>query len=276
MRLVERACKSQRAVPIYRKNRRMSCIKISIIIPAHNEARRLRSTLRRYTDALTQRCREKFELIVVVDGSSDGTVQIATNAGQIHPQIRVIEIPGRAGKGGTVLAGFSQAAGERVVVADADASTAPASLLELVDGLDRSDIVIGSRRLPNSTITARRPPARRILSLAFFVTVHTLFNLPYRDTQCGAKAFTRRAARVSFREVSETGWTFGVDLLLAARRLGLSVEEHPAIWTDSSGSRVRLMSTLGQVRAPFWRLCRRSVSDYGGSLATGILDWRES
>jgi glycosyltransferase involved in cell wall biosynthesis len=274
MSLVERACESQRAVPIYRKNRRMSCIKISIIIPAHNEARRLRSTLRRYTDALTQRYGENFELIVVANGCSDDTVQIATNASPVQPQIRVIKIPGRAGKGSAVLEGFSRAAGERAVFADA--STASALLLELADGLDRSDIVIGSRRLPSSTITVRRPPARRILSLAFIVTVHTLFNLPYRDTQCGAKAFTRRAARVLSREVSETGWTFGVDLLLAARRLGLSVEEHPVNWTDSSGSRVRLMSTLGQVCAPFWRLYRRFVSDYGGSFATGILDRRES
>lgn len=254
----------------------MPSINVSIIIPALNEERRLLSTLRWYTDAFGQRYGENFELIVVANGCTDDTARIAINASQAHSQIRVINIVEKVGKGGAVLEGFRRAAGERVLFADADASTAPVSLLELVEALDRSDIVIGSRRLPHSTITIERSYSRRFLSRAFMVTVHGLFNLPYRDTQCGAKAFTRHAARVLAPEISETGWAFDVDLLLSARRLRLSVQEHPVVWADSSGSRMRFWSTLAPVCSSLWRLSWKSAVDRRSLQANAILEKRES
>ena len=234
-------------------------MRASLIIPAHNEEERLPETLAVYEEAMQRKFDSDFEIIVVANGCIDGTVGAAIDAAARLPQLRVIDIEEPVGKGGAVLEGFRRANGEGVLFADADGATAPGSLLRLLDGLDRYDVVIGSRRLDGSTITQRQPLARRVFGTTFAKAVRLLFGAPFKDTQCGAKAFRRAAARRLARVVSETRWTFDLDLLLAASRLDLKVYEHPVVWADRPGSRLRYASTTFEVLKALWMMKLRQA-----------------
>lgn len=234
-------------------------MRVSLIIPAYNEEKRLPGTLMVYQEAMRRRFGDDFEIIVVANGCVDNTVGVATEAATASTQIRIVDIPEPVGKGGAVLEGFRQAYGDCVLFADADGATAPESLLELVDRLDRYDVVIGSRRMTGSIINQRQPRFRRMVGWSFAKTAQFFFGMPFKDTQCGAKGFRRSAARRLAQVVSETRWTFDLDLLLSAIKLGFSVYEHPVVWADCAGSRLRYGSTASEVLRSFWAMKLRQL-----------------
>jgi glycosyltransferase involved in cell wall biosynthesis len=229
-------------------------LRASLIIPAYNEEERLPGTLTIYEEAMRHRFSDDFEIIVVANGCVDNTVGVATAAAAVAPQIRIVDIKEPIGKGGAILEGFRVAYGDSVLFADADGATAPESLLELLNHLDRHDVVIGSRRMSASVITHPQPLLRRVCGWGFTQTVRFLFRTPFKDTQCGAKAFRLDAARRLAQVVSETRWTFDVDLLLSARKLELDVYEHPVVWTDRVGSQLRYGSTTSEVLRALWAM----------------------
>lgn len=229
-------------------------IRLTVVIPAHNEERRLARTLRDYSAAVADRFAEAGEIVVVANACTDGTVQMAEDLRAELPMVRVVDISGRIGKGGAILEGFRTARGDAVIFADADGSTDAASLLGLLDGLDTHDVVIGSRRLEGSRVVRPQPLSRRIFSRVFNATARGIFGLPFRDTQCGAKAFRTEAAHRLSSLVTETRWSFDLDLLLCARRSGLSIGERPVVWTDVDGSKLAAWRTAREVLTSFWRL----------------------
>lgn len=230
---------------------------VSLVIPAHNEQARLASTLDLYVRALYRSFGESFEVIVVANGCSDRTAEVARNWDPTSGKVVVVDIPEAIGKGGAVIEGFQQAKGERVIFADADAATRPESLIELLEHLDHHDVVIGSRRLPNSVITGKQPLLRRLFGHAFVTVVRLSFGLPFQDTQCGAKAFRTQAAKELSLVVTERRWVFDVDLLLAARAMGFDIIEHPVVWHDQAGSQLRIIPTIREVMSSILRLRRR-------------------
>jgi glycosyltransferase involved in cell wall biosynthesis len=229
-------------------------LQASLIIPAYNEEKRLHGTLALYEKALHHRFGDDFEIIVVANGCVDNTVGVASEAATIYPQIRIVDIKEPVGKGGAVLEGFRLAYGDGVLFADADGATTPESLLELLDHLDRYDVVIGSRRMSTSVITQPQPLLRRMCGWGFATTVRFVFGTPFKDTQCGAKVFRRAAARHLAQVVSETRWTFDLDLLLSAKKLGLKVYEHPVVWADQVGSQLRYGATTSEVLRTLWAM----------------------
>lgn len=233
-------------------------LQVSLILPAHNEERRLDATTSLYAEALLAAFGPNFEIVVVCNGCTDQTVAVARGQARHWPQVQVLVIDAPIGKGGAVLAGFQAARSEQVVFADADAATSPASLLSLLPDLKRFDLVIGSRRLPDSRITRPQPTARRFFGWGFARLAQALFHLPYHDTQCGAKALRRPAALALAGLVTERRWTFDLDLLLSARRLGLRVAERPVEWADQEGTRLRVVPTAGEVLRSLWRLRQRA------------------
>ena len=231
-------------------------LEVSLIIPARNEEHRLRSCIEAYWRTFETRYETRFEIIVVTNGCIDNTVAIANEAARTRPNLRVHDIPHAAGKGAAVLEGFRQARGDHLLFADADAATSAVSLLELVAALERCDIAIGSRRLPGSVVLQPQSILRRLCGALFLVAVRFLFGLPYRDTQCGAKALRRGPASELAACVRESRWAFDVDLLLTARALGLRIVEQPVTWANDGSSGLRILPTAFEVARSLRRIRR--------------------
>jgi glycosyltransferase involved in cell wall biosynthesis len=179
-------------------------------------------------------------LIVVVNGSSDRTDEVASSYATTHPEVSVIVEPRNVGKGGALLLGFQAATGEKIGFSDADGSTPPAAFQQLVDRLDFPGAVIASRWLPESKVSPKQPPSRRIASRIFNLLVRVLFGLRITDTQCGGKVISCDALMQVLPNLGLTRWAFDVDLLFQLRRAGYRIEEIPTVWQDVSGSKINV------------------------------------
>lgn len=205
---------------------------LSVVIPAFNEEKRLAETLPGAKDYLAGR---ECEIIVVDDGSSDRTAEIAGKYG-----CRVIKHPRNLGKGAAVKSGVLAAKGDLVLVTDADLAAPIAELPKLGAALKKgADVAVGSREAPGAKVL-RVSFKRKLAGKAFNLLVRLITGLPYRDTQCGFKLFRKGAAEVLFSLSECKGYCFDVEILLFARELGLKVEEVGVSWADVPGSKVRL------------------------------------
>jgi dolichyl-phosphate beta-glucosyltransferase len=211
----------------------------SVIIPAFNEAQRLPPFLEKVVAYFEGRD-EPYEVIVVDDGSTDGTADVV---GTRHlPSVRVLRLPANAGKGAAVRAGMLAAKGAYRLFADADGATPIEELKRLEPMLVAGvDVVIGSRVLvdPGVSVTTRphRVAAGRIFN--WLVSMAGLTNIA--DSQCGFKAFTGSAASRLFEALTTQGFGFDVELLLRARAAGCRIVEVPVNWSDQAGSKVGVL-----------------------------------
>lgn len=217
-------------------------MKYSIIIPAYNEEARIGDTVREYAEYMEAHFSpEEAELLIIVNGSHDRTGEIAREMERTFSFVRTWETPERQGKGGAVLKGFELAKGEILSFTDADNATVAGELRKLLDAVERGvDAVIGSRWLSESRQVVPQPLMRRIASRVFNGIVRLLFQFPYKDTQCGAKAFKKQAIEEVRSEIHTTGWAFDVALIWRLRCHGYHVEEIPITWSDNSKSRLRM------------------------------------
>jgi dolichyl-phosphate beta-glucosyltransferase len=240
---------------------------LSIVIPAFNEARRLPKTLTRLRQWLAETS-YRHEIIVVDDGSTDGTGEAASeNGGETLVLLR--HQPNR-GKGYAVRRGMLAATGERRLMTDADFSTPIEELPRLMDELDRgADVAIGSRAVEGARIEIHQPAYREAMGRVFNRLVQTLLLPGLEDTQCGFKLFTAQAAGQSFGACRLDGFSFDVEALYVARRLGLRIVEVPVVWRNDEASRV----SLGGGGAAFVDLIRIRLlagrGAYGSSALSG-------
>ncbi len=228
-------------------------MKLSIVIPAYNEEQRLKPMLEAYAGHFVPRYGRDVELLVVVNGSTDRTEEVARAFGDSCPQARPIVERRRIGKGGAILLGFEHAAGDLVGFVDADNSTPPEAFQDLVDHLGDADAIIANRWLKESVVQPRQPWRRRVASRIFNALVRGFFGLRISDTQCGAKLFRRSALQAIRRHIGETRWAFDVDLLFHLRRAGFRTVERPTTWRDAGGSKLHLTRTSMEM---FMAICR--------------------
>jgi glycosyltransferase involved in cell wall biosynthesis len=210
---------------------------ISIIIPAYNEEKRLPATLMTVQSYLVKSHWEFAEIVVVDDGSRDGTVSAAERAGA-----RVLQNPGNRGKGYSVRHGMLKARGEWALFSDADLS-APIDDLEVLWKAARdaqAQVVAGSRAIDRSLVGVHQPLFRELSGRFFNVAMRAITGLPFRDTQCGFKLFETSAAREIFRRQTLDGFGFDVEVLFLAERLGYRTIEAPVRWNDVPGTKVSL------------------------------------
>jgi len=218
--------------------RTISTLKYSIIIPAYNERLRIAEGLDKVLAYLREQ-KLDAEIIVVNDGSRDETPDIVRGYMEKHPRIRLLENPGNRGKGYSVRHGVVSAYGEYVLFSDADLSSPIEEAVKLFAAIEAgADVAIGSRWLDPSLQTQRQPLKRRILSRAYNIFLHVLLRFPYRDTQCGFKAFSRRSANVIFPMQRIRRWGFDSELLFLAHKLGFKVAEVPVIWGHDERSTI--------------------------------------
>ena len=184
---------------------------LSIIIPAHNEAFRIGSTLESYVSYFSSRG-ESFEIIMVVNGCSDNTGEIVSQYSKKFGQIRMHSITGK-GKGRAIKAGFTVATGDLLAFTDADGATGPEELGKLITHMGQYDGVIASRWLPQSVIFPGQSLPRVIASRSWNLLVRMVLGLPFKDTQCGAKVFTRTAISTVMHDLTVHGFAFDVEFL---------------------------------------------------------------
>jgi len=216
---------------------------LSVVVPAFNEAGRLPASLRRVRAYLEER-RERFEIVVVDDGSRDDTAAVARAA--LRECDRVLVSPANRGKGHATRRGMLAARGALRLMTDADLSTPIADLTRLRSRIDAgADVAIASRALPESRIEIRQPWYRENLGRVFNAAVRLLVVGGISDTQCGFKLFTARAAGICFELARLDGFGFDVETLHIARRSGLRIDEVAVHWSNDAASRVTLWRGLG-------------------------------
>lgn len=210
----------------------------SIVIPAYNEGARIAATLERIGAFLAER-KWDAEIIVVNDGSCDNTVQIARIFAEKLPNLRVVENPGNRGKGYSVRHGMLQAVGEVLLFTDADLSSPIEESAKLLDAIaEGAEVAIGSRWLQSDLQVERQPFYRQVLGRAYNLLLRVMLGLNFRDTQCGFKAFTRRASQIIFPLQTIERWGFDPEILYVARKSGLRIAEVPVAWSHSAGTRI--------------------------------------
>jgi glycosyltransferase involved in cell wall biosynthesis len=229
---------------------------LSIVLPCFDEAERLPGTLAAYL-AHFPPTRAEVELIVVDDGSSDGTSAIADQLAAADPRVRVVRTPHNHGKGYAVRVGIQAAQGELVVFTDADGSYGPEQLERVVATLARAPVAVGARL--GSQAGTGSPLLRRLASPVFNRVMRLLLGLPYHDTQCGLKGFRRDAAEALFQRARVDGFAFDAEALLVARRLGIEVVEVPVTAEDRQGSKVRLGGDALRMLADVWKVRRAAA-----------------
>lgn len=211
--------------------------KVSVIVPAHNEGRILKSNVRRLEKVL-DRLFSDFEIIISEDGSTDDTVKVAESLRS--DRVRLLSNGERAGKGAAIMSAAAYARGNVMVFMDADLASEPAHVKELVDYVDDgAAVVIGSRYLNESR--AKRNIVRYIASKGFNFLVRIILGSKLSDHQCGFKAFRKDLALPVIEEVEDRGWFWDTEMLVRAQRSGLRIAEIPIEWKEAPGSRFNLI-----------------------------------
>ena len=216
---------------------------LSIIIPAYNEERRLPSTLARVFSYLAQRG-ILAELIVVDDGSRDGTAELVRRSRTHAPagvQLRLLNNPGNRGKGYSVRHGMLEARGERLLFTDADLSAPIEEVEKLEASLDAGAAVAIGSRSRQELIRAHQSRLRETAGRTFNKIVKLVLRLPFHDTQCGFKLFRRDAAEAIFPCQMIERWGFDPELLYLARHFRFQVEEIPVVWAHVEGAKIRML-----------------------------------
>jgi dolichyl-phosphate beta-glucosyltransferase len=213
---------------------------LSIVIPAYNEESRIEPTIRE-TIGYCRSVGRTFELILVDDGSRDGTSTVGWNLAAEFPELRLIRLAANHGKGYAVRTGVINAVGRIVLFADADGATPISEIERLEAALDSgADMAVGSRALRAAGVRVHAKLYRHLIGRTFHFLVEWLADGGVKDTQCGFKLFRSRVAQDLFSRMRMNGFSFDVELLVMARRQGYKVAEVPVNWTHQPGSKVRL------------------------------------
>jgi dolichyl-phosphate beta-glucosyltransferase len=212
--------------------------KYSIVIPAYNESARIPATLESVIAAIRAN-QWQAEVIVVNDGSTDSTARLVRDIASRAPEVRLLENPGNHGKGYSVRSGILNAQGDIVMFTDADLSAPMEEAGRLFAAIaNGADIAIGSRWLESGRQIHRQPLYRQFFGRCFNAVCRMVMQLPFADTQCGFKAFTRSAAHTVFQLQTIERWGFDPEILFIAIKRGFRVVEVPVSWAHDERSRM--------------------------------------
>ena len=217
---------------------------LSIVIPAYNEEKRLPRALGLLRDYFAARNTSagEIEILVVDDGSADGTARIAQEWAQEMPWIRLVSNGSNRGKGYSVRHGMLEARGRVALFTDADLSSPIDESEKLLAAIrDGNDVAIGSRALDRSLISVRQARLRELAGMIFNGFVRLFTGLPFHDTQCGFKAFLREPSRIVFEQQRIEGFGFDPEILFLAVRHGLRAAEIPVRWAHDPASKVHVV-----------------------------------
>lgn len=227
--------------------------KLSLVLPAHNEVANLEPVVRRALEVLPELA-PAFEVIVVDDGSRDGTAELADRLAAEHPAVRVVHHPVNRGYGAALTSGFQAATGDYIMFMDADQQFDPADLAHLVPFLPDADVVAGYR------IQRRDPWIRLLYARIFNLCMRALFGLPVRDIDCAFKVY--RAELLKALTLTTSGALINTELLVKARMAGARVVEvgvrhYPRLTGESSGGSLKvILRAMRETIALWWHVLR--------------------
>lgn len=235
---------------------------ISIIIPTYNEEERIIPTIGAISSYVSDLGFE-WELIVADDGSTDATRELVRTLK--FANLRLLEAEQNGGKGSAVRRGMLAAQGEYLLFADADNSTPIEEITKLLRKLESEafDVAVGSRALSASG-EAHKTLLRHVLSGGLRWIVRNIFRIPVRDTQCGFKMYTAEAAKRLHSSQTLMGFSFDLEILYLAVKLGYRVAEVPVTWIDAPGSKV---DTRKEVQRFLRDLLKIKLNDIRGRYA---------
>ena len=250
----------------------MPSLEYSVVIPAFNETGRLSAPVRA-TAKWFRSQRRSFEIIVSDDGSSDGTAALVEQLRQEIPELRLVAAPVNRGKGHAVRIGVHTAMGSLVLVADADVPPRSPKLRhsEVRAIIAGADLAVGSRALGGHV---ERRWYRHLMGRGFHALVHLFGVRGIRDTQCGFKLFKSAVAQELFSRAVMNGFSFDVEILLLAQRLGYQIAEVPVDWTHQVGSRINLVTDSVRMAIDLIRIRFRLLTEGIEAVVTPSDRWR--
>lgn len=208
---------------------------LSVIIPAFNEEERIASTLNKIYDYLNEH-NYNYEILLIDDGSTDSTVELVANN---FPNVQIVKQPQNMGKGAAVRRGMLEAKGTLRLFTDADLSTPIYELKKFLPEIENGyDIAIGNRALQNELIKEHQPFYREMMGKTFNKIVQLLVVRGISDTQCGFKLFTEKAAKEIFAKAEINGFSFDVEAVYLASKMGFKIKEIPVEWYNDDRSKV--------------------------------------
>jgi len=217
-------------------------MKVSVIIPAHNESTRIERTLQAYVSFFEQK-KINHEFVVVLNGCTDNTLQVVQTVQQDCPTIRFINLP-QAGKGLAVAVGFKDALTRKndlIGFVDADMAIGPSSFYRLIVQVGTFDGAIASRHVSESHVYPPNPRIKKWGRVFFYhPMIHLLFGIKYKDFQCGAKLFKRQVVEAVADKLTMKRWVFDIELLYLCKKYGFILKEVPVTVCDPGESRFRL------------------------------------
>lgn len=214
---------------------------LSIVIPAYNEEKRIGNTLDNIINYLNKKD-YKSEIIVVVDGSTDSTMNVIKEFGRKDSRIKAIENKITRGKGYSVKKGMLETNGKFALFTDADLSTPINEVEKLIHWLEKGyDVAIGSRSLKDSQVEIHQPFVREFMGKIFNKIMSLLVCKGFKDTQCGFKCYKRHVINKIFSRQTIKGFAFDVEIILIAERHGFKVKEVPVRWLNSPHSKVSII-----------------------------------
>lgn len=215
---------------------------LSVVIPAYNEFHRLPSFLSAAREYLDKTFGDRYEVIVVDDGSCDGTLDFVEAKMAAWPGLAVMRHIENRGKGAAVASGIRSARGELLMFADADGAASMEQESRLRAAILRgADIAIGARSLRAGDKSCFRALRRRLTGRLFSCAASAILGLSISDSQCGFKMFRHEVAKYLFENLTEAGFAFDLELLVLARGAGFRAVEVPITWSDVPGSKVNVL-----------------------------------
>lgn len=243
---------------------------ISVVVPAFNEARGIVAAVRTASERLEGHGRA-WELIVVDNGSADGTADLIEELSAKEPRIRVVRNDRNRGKGYSMRRGMLAATHPLRLHCDADCVGSFTSLPRMVELIEQADVVVGSRLAPGASLGRRQPLPRRIVGRSFVELCRRALSEPTHDLFCGFKLWRADAAEAAYSRTRLDDWVFDAEVLAMARALGYRVSETGIAWSDREGSRLSmprvLVPALRDLLAARRHVRREAARERGGAAA---------
>jgi len=216
---------------------------VSIVIPAYNEEKRIGLTLDAYSKHFEELRKNKqldYEILVVINNTTDKTEEIIKSRKKKNSKIRYINLK-KGGKGYATIEGFKDALKRKntlIGFVDADLATRPESFNFLIKHIGNAGGAIASRYVKGAVVSPRNTLPRVLASRVYNILIRSLFFMPYRDTQCGAKLFSRSAVESVVNNIGMTKFAFDLELIHKIRLSGFKIKELPTVWSDKKYSTI--------------------------------------